>query len=71
MSMAHVDKRIANRRMIDDVLDIRSDAVTLGLRLTVERWKPRYSSETIEDVVFYRIHRTIIAGAAQYEAERD
>lgn len=71
MSMAHIDRRLANRRIIDDVLDIRSDAVTIGLRLTIERWRPRYSRETIEDVVFYRIHRTLIAGAAQYEAERD
>jgi len=65
------DRRNHNGRLIADVCEMRNDAVTLGLQETTERWKPRYDVEWIEDVVFYRIHKSILEGSCQYEVDGD
>ena len=69
--MAHVDRRAKNNQRIADVCEIRDDAVQIGLQQTAERWKPRYTTEWIEDVVFYRIHKSILEGSCQYEVDGD
>lgn len=69
--MADVDRRRQNAGRIVDVCQIRDDAVQIGLQLTAERWKPRYTIEWIEDVVFYRIHKSILEGSCQYEVDGD
>lgn len=69
--IAHIDRRSRNNQTIEDVLQIRTDAVTLGLYLTTQRWRIRYDVTWIEDVVYYRIHKSLLAGSAQYEAESD
>ena len=68
---SHVDRRASNNQRIADVCEIRDDAVRLGLQETTERWKVCYTVEWIEDVVFYRIHKSILEGSAQYEVDGD
>ena len=70
-TLAHVDRRAKNNQRIADVCEIRDDAVRLGLQETTERWKPRYDVEWIEDVVFYRIHKSILEGSCQYDVDGD
>lgn len=69
--VALVDRRSRNQQIVDDVLEIRKDAMAYGLWHTTRRWKPRYSVEFIESVIFYRVYKSLIEGAAQYEAESD
>ena len=70
-TLAHVDRRAKNNQRIADVCEIHDDAVSLGLQETTERWKVRYDVEWIEDVVFYRIHKSILEGRCQYEVDGD
>lgn len=66
-----VDQRKHNYTKIDDIGQIRDDAVSLGLHLTTKRWTPKYPPHWIEDIIFYRIHKSILSGSAQYEADLD
>lgn len=70
-SQSHKDRRNSNGLLIADVCEIRNDAVTLGLQTTTERWQPRYAADWIEDVVFYRLHKSLIEGSCQHEVDCD
>ncbi len=63
--------RANNYTKISDICQIRADAVSLGLPLTTKRWNPRYETSWIEDVIFYRIHKSILEDSAQAEADSE
>lgn len=63
------DHRANNYSKIDDICQIRQEAVTLGLHRTTRRWRHRYDVTWLEDVIFYRIHKSILAESAQYEVD--
>lgn len=65
------DRRQQNYSKIDDIGLIRDEAPKLGLNFTTRRWKHKYEVSWIEDVIFYRIHKSILSESAQYEADLD
>jgi len=65
------DRRQRNYSKIEDIGLIRDEAVKFGLNFTTRRWAHKYPVPWIEDIVFFRIHKSILSESAQYEADLD
>lgn len=64
-------RSVAKQSVATDVEAIRDLAVTQGLRMAVLTYQHRHSVQAIEDIVFYRTHRTVSTGGHWNEIDLD